>query len=79
MSEKSGKAFASKHGRKTREQIDPAVRESLERHAPQGELACAVAFRACIVRFPFLASVARSVPVPRLTHWRRCGAAARPS
>jgi len=45
MSEKSGKAFASKHGRKTREQIDPAVRESLERHAPQAELACAVAFR----------------------------------
>jgi len=45
MSEKAGKPFASKHGQRSREQIDPAVRESLERHAPQGELACAVAFR----------------------------------
>jgi hypothetical protein len=45
MSEKSGKPLAFKHGQKTREQIDAAVRESVERNAPQGELPCAVAFR----------------------------------
>jgi hypothetical protein len=45
MTEKSEKPFASKRGQKSPEQIDPAIRESLERHAPKGELACAVAFR----------------------------------
>jgi hypothetical protein len=45
MTEKSGKSFSSKRGQKSPNEIDPAIRESLERHAPQGELACAVAFR----------------------------------
>jgi hypothetical protein len=45
MSEKPDKSFSSKHGQKSREQVDPAVRAAIERHAPQGELPCAVAFR----------------------------------
>lgn len=45
MSKKAGKPYASKPDRGSPEQIDPAVRESLERNADKGELACAVAFR----------------------------------
>lgn len=45
MSEKAKKPLTSKHGGKTPEQVDPTVRASLENNAPQGELACAVAFR----------------------------------
>ena len=45
MTEKARKPLTSKHGHKSPEQIDPAIRESLGRHAEKGELPCAVAFR----------------------------------
>ncbi len=45
MTEKAKRPFASKHSQRNPEQIDPVIRESLERNAGKGELACAVAFR----------------------------------
>ena len=45
MTVKATKSFASKHSHRAPDQIDPAIRESLERNTEKGELACAVAFR----------------------------------
>jgi hypothetical protein len=45
MTEKAKKPLAAKHGQRDLEQIDPVIRESLERNVKKGELACAVAFR----------------------------------
>lgn len=45
MTEKARRPFASKHSRSNPEQIDPVIRESLERNTEKGELACAVAFQ----------------------------------
>jgi hypothetical protein len=45
MAEKAKRPLASKHSQRSPEQIDPVIRESLERNAEKGELACAVAFR----------------------------------
>lgn len=45
MTAKATPPFASKHGLRSPEQVDPAIRASLERSAAKGELPCAVAFR----------------------------------
>jgi hypothetical protein len=45
MTGKARKPFASKHGHRSLEQIDPAIRSALQRSIEKGELPCAVAFQ----------------------------------
>jgi hypothetical protein len=45
MSEKARKPHASKHGHRSADQLDPALRRSLESGAEKGELSCAKAFQ----------------------------------
>jgi hypothetical protein len=45
MTAKAKQPFASKHGHRSPDQVDPAIRASLERNVEKGELPCAVAFR----------------------------------
>lgn len=45
MTEKARKPFASKHGHRSPDQIDPAIRGSLTSNTEKGELPCAVAFQ----------------------------------
>jgi hypothetical protein len=45
MTEKARKSFASKHGHRSPEQVDPALRAALVRSTKNSELPCAVAFR----------------------------------
>lgn len=43
MAPEKGHKFSQKHGPET--QADPVIKEKINRHARQGELACAVAFK----------------------------------
>ena len=43
MAPEKGHKFSQKHGPET--QADPVIKEQINRHARQGELACAVAFK----------------------------------
>ncbi len=45
MTQKASRPLAAKHGHKPPEQIEPAIRETLERNSEKGELPCTVAFR----------------------------------
>jgi hypothetical protein len=45
MTEKARKPFASKHGHRSPEQVDPALRAALAHNTENSELPCAVAFR----------------------------------
>jgi hypothetical protein len=45
MTEKARKPFASKHGHRSPEQVDPALRAAFAQNTENSELPCAVAFR----------------------------------